>query len=180
MDFIIRLPVSVKWKCNSYDSILVIVIWPTKMGLYKPGKVTIDAAGLAKIIIDVVVCHHGLLDSIVTHKGSFFTSKFWSSPYYFLGIKQKLSTIFHPQTNSQTKRQNSTMEAYLRVFVYFEQNDQVRLLLRVEFAYNNAKNASTSHTLFELNCGYHLYVFYKKDVNPHSKLKLADKLLSEL
>lgn len=31
-----------------------------------------------------------------------------------------------------------------------------------EFAYNNAKNASIGHTLFELNYGYHSYIFLKK------------------
>ncbi len=32
---------------------------------YKPVKVTIDASGLAEVIIDVVVCHHGVPESIV-------------------------------------------------------------------------------------------------------------------
>ena len=49
-----------------------------------------------------------------------------------------------------------------------------------EFAYNNFKNASTSHTPFELNCGYHSPMSYKKEVNPCSQSKSADKLLEEL
>ena len=49
-----------------------------------------------------------------------------------------------------------------------------------EFTYNNTKNASTSHTPFELNCGYHLCVFYKEDFDPHSKSKAADKLAGKL
>ena len=47
------------------------------------------------------------------------------------------------------------MEAYLRAFVNFEQNDWAKLLSMAEFTYNNAKNASTSHTPFELNYSYH-------------------------
>ena len=90
---------------------------------YEPVKVTIDAPGLAEIIIDVVVQYHGLLDSIISDRGAIFTSKFWSSLCYFLGIKKKLSTAFHSQTNGKTERQNSTMEAYLQAFVNFEQND---------------------------------------------------------
>ena len=43
---------------------------------YKPVKITIDAPGLAEIIIDMVVCHHGFPDSIVTDRGSLFTSTF--------------------------------------------------------------------------------------------------------
>ena len=147
---------------------------------YKPVKVTIDAPGLAEIIIDMVVPHHGLPNSVVTDRGSLFTSKFWSSICYFLGVKQKLLTAFYPQINSQTEWQNSTMEAYLRVFVNFEQNDWARLLPIAKFAYNNAKNASTSYTPFELSCGYYPQMLYEEDVNLCSQSKSADKLSAEL
>ena len=50
----------------------------------------------------------------------------------------------------------------------------------VEFAYNNAKNTSIGHTPFELNCGYHPYIFFKKDTDPRSRSKIAKKLLAKL
>ena len=49
-----------------------------------------------------------------------------------------------------------------------------------EFAYNNAKNTSTSHIIFKLNCGFYFFTFYKKDVNPQSKLKAINELVTEL
>ena len=49
-----------------------------------------------------------------------------------------------------------------------------------EFAYNNTKNASTGHTPFELNCGYHSRMSYKDDVDPRSKSKSADDLSAKL
>ena len=49
-----------------------------------------------------------------------------------------------------------------------------------EFVYNNAKNASNGFMFFELNYGYHLWVFYKENINPCFKIKLANKLLAEL
>ena len=113
MDFVTGLPISTNWKGESYDSILVIVDRLTKMVHYEPVKITINAPGLAKVIINVVVWHHGLPDLIVSDRGSLFSSKFWSSLCYFLGIKHRLSTAFHPQTDGQTERQNSTIEAYL-------------------------------------------------------------------
>ena len=180
MDFVMGLPISTDWKGDSYDSILVIVNWLTKMVYYEPVKVTINTPSLAEVIINVVVRHHGLLDSIVTDRGSLFTSKFWSSLCYFLGIKRRLSTAFHPQTDGQTERQNSTMEAYLRAFVNFEQNDWAQLFPMAEFAYNNAKNASTGHTFFELNCKYHPHISYKEDLDPRSKSKTTEKLSFEL
>ena len=72
------------------------------------------------------------------------------------------------------------MKAYLRDFVNFKQNDWVRHLLMAEFAYNNAKNASTGHTPFELNCAYHPRMSYKEDVNSRSQSKSVDKLSAEL
>ena len=72
------------------------------------------------------------------------------------------------------------MEAYLRAFVNFEQNNWARLLPMAEFAYNNAKNASSGHTPFKLNCGYHPRMSYKEDVDPRSKSKSADELSTEL
>ena len=49
-----------------------------------------------------------------------------------------------------------------------------------EFAYNNAKNVSTGHTPFKLNCGYYFRISYKEDISSCSKSKLPDKLLAEL
>ena len=95
MDFVTGLSISTNWKGDSYDFIFVIIDWLIKMVYYKPIKITINAADLAEVIIDVVVWHHGLPDLIMTNKGLLFTSKFWLSLYYFLGINCWLSTMFH-------------------------------------------------------------------------------------
>ena len=150
------------------------------MVYYEPIKITINAPGLGKIIINVVVRYYGLPNLIITDRGSFFISKFWLLLYYFFGIKRRLSITLYPQMDNQTERQNSTMEAYLQAFINFEQNDWARLLFMAEFAYNNAKNASTGHTFFEFNCGYHPCVSYKEDLDPRSKSKTAEELSSEL
>ena len=71
------------------------------------------------------------------------------------------------------------MEAYLQPFVNFKQNDWARLLPMAEFAYNNAKNASTGHTSFELNCDYHPHISFEENINPCSQSKTADKLSAE-
>ena len=143
-------------------------------------KIIINAPGLPKVIMDVVVRHYGLPNSIITDWGSLFTSKFWFLLFYFLKIKRKLFTAFYPQTNGQTKRQNSTMEAYLRAFVNSKQNNWACLLPMAEFTYNNAKNASTSYTPFELNYGFHLKVSFKNNIDPHSRSCSTDKLVKEL
>ena len=95
MDFVTSLPILVDWRRDSYDSILVIVDRLTKMVYYEPVKITINAPSLAEVIIDVVVWHNGLLNSIVTNRGSVFTFKFWSLLCQFLDIKRHLFTAFH-------------------------------------------------------------------------------------
>ncbi len=66
IDFVTDLPISANGKGDSYDSILVIVDRLIKMLHYKPVKVTINTPGLAEVIIDVVIRHHGVPKSIVT------------------------------------------------------------------------------------------------------------------
>ena len=180
MDFVIGLPISTNWKGDNYDSILVIIDRLMKMVHYEPVKVTINTLGLAEVILDIVVWPHGLPDSIVSDRGSLFNSKFWSLLCYFFDIKRRLSTAFHPQTDGQTKQQNSTIEVYLRAFINFEQNDWARLLPMAEFAYNNAKNASTGYMPFELNCSYYSQMSYEEEVDSRSKSKSADKVSVEL
>lgn len=48
------------------------------------------------------------------------------------------------------------------------------------FAYNNAENASTGHTTFELNCGYYPCMSYKKNLNLCSKLKTDEESSNKL
>lgn len=78
------------------------------------------------------------------------------------------------------KQQNSTIKAYLRVFINFEQNYYAMLLPKTESAYNNAKNRNIGHTSFKLKCGYHPRVSFKKNINCHFRSKLADELSSKL
>ena len=75
MNFMTGLPISTNWKRESYDSILVIVNWLTKIVYYKLVKVIINAPGLANVILDVVVWYYGFLNSIVFDRNLLFTSK---------------------------------------------------------------------------------------------------------
>ena len=89
------LPISTNWKEESYDFILVIIYWLIRIIYYKPVKVIIDILGLANVILDVVVWHHSLLDSIITDWGHFSP---WSSGHRFVTFS-KLNGDF-PQPSS--------------------------------------------------------------------------------
>ena len=150
------------------------------MVYYELMQITIIAPALAKIILNMVIWHHSLSNSIVSNHGSVFMSKFWFLLYYFSSIKQSLSTTFYSQINGLTKWQNCTIEVYLRAFVNYKQDNWARLLSMAKFAYNNTIYASTGYMSFKLNCGYHQSVFYKENVNPRFRSKAANELTKEL
>lgn len=132
------------------------------------------------MIIDVVVYYPKVLKSIITDWDSIFASKFWSSLWYFLENQKKLFLAFHSQTYGQTKRQNKMMKMYIRAFINWEQNEKTRLQSIAEFAYNNTKNTSTGRTLFKLNCGFHLKILFKENIDPRFQFCLAKKLANKL
>lgn len=119
IDFVTGPPLLIIRKSNSYNPILVVVDCLTKMVYYKLIKTTIDTASLAKIIIYIKVRYYSLSEFIIYDQGLLFTSKFWSSLYYFFSINWKPSTVFYLLTDGQTERQNSIIKVYLRIFNYF-------------------------------------------------------------
>ncbi len=53
-----------------------------------------------------IIAVHRVLEEIISDRDKLFTSKFWKTIATSLGIKHKLSTAFHPQTDGQTERLN--------------------------------------------------------------------------
>lgn len=119
-------------------SILVVIDRYTKLAKYIPAKKTWTAEDLADAMVDVVFTQFGRPKSIVSDRGSLFTSNFWSAFCYHLWVRLGYSTAYHPQTDGQTERQNQTLETYLRSYVNYEQNDWAKWLSIAEFAYNNS------------------------------------------
>lgn len=94
MDFITGFSLSVDWKDNSNDLILVIANCLSKMIYYKLVRIIIDVTGLAKVIMDVLVRHHNLLESIVSNRDFLFTSKILFLICYFLASIGSCQLLF--------------------------------------------------------------------------------------
>ena len=110
MDFITGLPRT----RSGYDSIWVIVDRLTKVAYFIPVKTTYTSAKLAKIYMTRIVWLHGVPRTIVSDRGTQFTSKFWNQLLQTLGTRLEFSTSFHPQTDGQTERVNQILEDMLR------------------------------------------------------------------
>ena len=85
------------------DMIYVIVDRLSKRVYLILYKKTITAKEIATLFILYVWCTHGPPDTIVSDRGPQFISEFWYKFCQILGIKLKLSTAFHPQTDRQTE-----------------------------------------------------------------------------
>ena len=102
MDFITGLPRT----RSGYDSIWVVVDRLTKVAHFIPVKTTYTSAKLAKIYMTRIVCLHEVPRTIVSDRGTQFTSKFWDQLQETLGTRLEFSTTFHPQTDGQTERES--------------------------------------------------------------------------
>ena len=60
---------------------------------------------------------HGLPESIISDRSPQFVAGLMRELNKMLGIKTKLSTAFHLQTDGQTERMNQELEQYLRMFI---------------------------------------------------------------
>ena len=92
MDFVVGLP----RLRDGYDSIWVIVDRLTKSAHFLPVKATYS---VAKLYVKHIVCLHGVPVSVVSDRGSMFTSRFWQKLQEVMGTRLDFSTAFHPQTN---------------------------------------------------------------------------------
>jgi len=84
-------------------------------------------------------------------RGAQFATGMMKELNQMLGIDTKLSTAYHPQTDSQTERMNQDLEQYLRMFIDHWQEQWPDWLAIAEFAYNNKVQTSTKVLLFRAN-----------------------------
>jgi transposase InsO family protein len=127
----------------------------TKMVHFAPSTDTISATGFADLFMSEIFRKHGLPESFVSDRDPRFTSHFFTAICQNLGIKQAMSTAFHPQTDGQTERANRTLEEMLRHYVSPNQDDWDLKLPCAEFAVNNAVKQATGFSPFYLNYGRH-------------------------
>lgn len=182
MNFITDLPASRDRLSHVFDSILVVMDRFTKMAIYIPVTKTINSADLAATFVDHVSLRCGNSQTIVSDRGSVFTSRFWSALCLELGIKSHLSTAFHPKTDGQTERQIQTLEQYLRAYVNYQQNDWVTWLFLVVFSYNNnSRHAETRMSPFLALMGYHpqIDLCFREQVDP-GQVPEVDRLTTEM
>jgi len=151
VDFITKLPV-----VAGKDAILVVCDRLSKITHFVATTEGTSAEGLAKLFQDNVWKLHGLPESVVSDRGPQFAVELTKELNRMLGIKTKLSTVFHPQTDGQMEQMNQELEQYLRFFIEHRQRDWPEWLAAAEFAINNKVHTATKVLPLMANYGKEL------------------------
>jgi hypothetical protein len=118
-----------------------------------PCHMNMKAHEIANLFFDHWYCKNGIPLSIISNQDKIFTSKFWKVLHRLTGVKLKMSTAYHPQTDGVSERTNKTVDQVLRYFVDQHQTGWVNALPRVRFNMMSTVNASTGYTPFHLHLG---------------------------
>jgi len=153
MDFALVLPKTIR----KHDLIFVVVDRFSKMTHFLPCSKTSDASKIIQIYFDGVVKLHGLPKTIMSDRDDMkFMSYFWKTLWHKKETKLKFLTIFHSQTDGQTKVVNRSLGDLLWYLIGENLRNWDLILSTVEFAYNSSVNKSINMSPFEVVHGYKL------------------------
>jgi len=138
------------------------------MAYYIPTTTEVNSKGIARLFLDNIFRLHGLPNSIASDCGTQFISSFTRALTDLLGIQQKLSTAFYPQTDGQTERVNAIVEQYLQGYCNYQQDNWFELVSMAEFSYNNTLSITLGIMPFQAMYGDNLP--YQINPNPAAKL----------
>nr|GAT43883.1 reverse transcriptase-RNase H-integrase [Mycena chlorophos] len=90
---------------------------------------------------------------LVSDRDKLFISDFWNALHKLTGVKLKMSTSYHPQSDGASERTNKTLIQAIRFHVAANQSGWLRALPIIRFNIMNSVNASTGFTGFQLRYG---------------------------
>lgn len=179
IDFVDKLPLS-----HGNRHMMVIVDRLGKGVIPVPCE-NLEAETAARNLIKYFVGYHGIPTSITSDRGSQFVGDLWAHLCRMMGIRQRLSTAVHPQTDGQTERMNAVIQEFLRNFCNYHQDDWAPLLPAAQLAINGRDATSTGISPFFLDHGYHVEPFPVQEEVPaesHARTprQKAEQIVSKL
>lgn len=100
-----------------------------------------------------IIAKYGTPRCILTDNGTHFTSSLMTELIKTIGTTHLYSTPYHPQTNGQIERFNSTMDAKIAALSNLRKTDWDDQLPFVIFNYNTSQHPTTQQIPFELMYG---------------------------
>ena len=152
VDFITSLSTCTRYD-RAYKHIMVVVDRLSKKKKFISLK-SLEVKVVVQVFLEWVWREEDYSDSVVSNRGTQFTSHFWRRLCERIGTRSKLSTVWHLEIDDQIENVNVDLKAYLRVYVSFNQDNWVDLLPIAEFEANSAISSSTGMALFLATKGY--------------------------
>ena len=148
IDFIGPLPVD-----DGYDCILTLTDRLGSDIRIIPTTCSLTAQELAEIFFREWYCENGLPLEIVSDRDKLFVSHFWKALHELTGVKLKMSSSYHPETDGASERSNKTVIQCIRFAVERDQRGWAKTLPKVRFDIMNTVNISTGYSPFQLRFG---------------------------
>jgi hypothetical protein len=98
--------------------------------------------------------HYGIPLQIISDRDPCFDSKFTTELCRLLGIRQNISTTYHPQTDGQSERTNQSLETYLRLYCDTQQHEWAKLLPMAQYVWNSWPSSTTKQVPFNTLISY--------------------------
>lgn len=111
------------------------------------------ASSVVSFFYEDIICRHGCPKVLLTDRGTHFVNEMLDSLCIELGVKHKLSTAYHPQTNGLVERFNRTLCEALAKYANEHKDDWDVYLTSVLFAYRTKRHDTTRHEPFYLMYG---------------------------
>ena len=112
-----------------------------------------EAATVAKLLFDKIICVHGCPIQILTDQGPNFESTLFQELCKLMSIDKIRTTAYKPSTNGNIERFHGTMHSMLAKLVSDNHRDWDEKLPAVAFAYRTSVQESSKFTPFFLMYG---------------------------
>jgi len=140
---------------QGYDTILTVTDHNvSKTSIFILCQESIDSEGVAKLYASQVFPHYGIPLKIISNHNTQFDSAFTKELCQLLGIKQNISSAYHPRTDGQSKYTNQSLEQYLQLYCDTQQNKWTEFLPLSQYVQNSWKHSTTKQTPYDTLIGY--------------------------
>jgi Integrase zinc binding domain/Integrase core domain len=148
MDIVGPLPKTARGNTHIVVATEYLTKWPEARAI--PDA---KASSVVSFFYEDIICQHGCPKELLTDRGTHFVNEMLDSMCNTLGVKHKLSTAYHPQTNGLVERFNRTLCEALAKYAGEKKDDWDLYLPSVLFAYRTKRHEVTRHEPFYLMYG---------------------------
>ncbi len=139
---------------KGFDNLFVAVCRLSKRSVSIPCHKTATAQDAARMFYEHPWRIFGTPESVTSDRGPQFISAFFEELCKLMGVKQKLSTANHPQTNGSTEIINQYIQLRLRPFINHYQDNWSELIPALDLAQATVPHETTGLSPSQVELGY--------------------------